>query len=120
MQTTQHSLATEVNKGGPGWLGETTKQTPGVRLFDAALQAQLYRSRTLCARASCWKHPRRSCCGSGGECDWAAAMAVAVARRERWEEEAREDDGAAMLTLLGWRWWQRALPQRLAVFVSLR
>lgn len=28
---------------------------------------------------------------------------MAVARRERWEEEAREDDGAAMLMLLGWR-----------------
>jgi hypothetical protein len=65
-----------------------------VRLLDAALQA-------LCARAPRWKHPRRSCCGSGGECDWAAAVAVAVARREMWQEEAREDDGAAMLMLLG-------------------
>lgn len=46
----------------------------------------------------------RSCCGNGGECDCAGA--VAVARRGICDEEAREDGAAAMF--VGYRWWQRA------------
>jgi len=71
---------TRTHRNGPGWLGETTKQTPGARRLYAALPpAQLHRMR--------------------------CRPTTAVARRERWEVEAREDDGAAIL--LGCRWRQQ-------------
>ena len=69
---------TRTHRHRPGWLGETTKQTPGARHLDATLPpAQQHRMRS-------WRRVEHG-------------PTAAVARRERWEVEAREDDGAAIL-----------------------